>query len=205
MEQPVRFAVDGITLQGLVSKPSAPAHIGVVVCHPHPLRGGDMHNTIVSALVASCRAAGMTTLRFNFRGVGESTGEYDEGRGEKRDVAAAVDHLLSLGPLTRIAVAGYSFGALVGLEAGASDPRVHALVGVALPVAMRDAAFLRPVEKPALLVVGDRDDYAPVGKIGQLASAMATHASVTVVEGADHFFAGKESAVASAAVAFLSA
>lgn len=203
MEEHVTFAVGDISLEGRIYLPRRPARAGVVVCHPHPLYGGDMHNTVVEALVDAFGRAGMATLRFNFRGVGSSTGTHDEGRGEQDDVTAATGCLLGRISPEVVAVAGYSFGSIVGLAAGARDQRVHKLIGIALPVARRDASFLARVAKPRLLVSGDRDDISPVARLEELHAASQEPKSLVLIEGADHFLRGREDRVAEAAVRFL--
>lgn len=207
VEQPVTFPVgdgpDALQLEGLFSTPDAPPRGGVVVCHPHPLYGGEMRNNVVSALTAAFQKAGLATLRFNFRGVGQSQGKHDEGVAEQDDVEAAVTALLARGTVSKVIVAGYSFGALVGLHAGAGDDRVHGLIGVALPIGMRDVSFLHGVTKPTLLVSGDRDSYCPLADLTRLAGDMSEAARVETVAGADHFFMAREDEVAAAAVAFL--
>lgn len=203
MEVPVTFPVGSITLEGLLSLPAEATRVGVVVCHPHPLHGGEMHNNVVSALVDAVQRAGLATLRFNFRGVGKSQGLHDDGNGEVDDVKGAVSFLLSRRWIPSIAVAGYSFGSIVGLKAGAEDARVSKLVGVALPIANRDATFLEGVTKPKLLISGDRDDYAPVAKLQRLTAAMPEPKALVVIDGADHFFSGDEGRVAAAVAAFL--
>lgn len=204
MEEQVTFAAGGIVLEGLLSLPVEPARIGAVVCHPHPLYGGDMHNNVVTALVDAFRSAGMATLRFNFRGVGSSGGDHGGGEAEIADVEAAVGFLVARSGLAKVAVAGYSFGSMVGLRAGASDARVNALIGVALPIATRDASFLDQVSKPTLLISGDRDDYSPVPKLQALAAATPAQKQLTILAGVDHFFrGGSDDEAAAAAAAFL--
>ncbi|MGE3919076.1 MAG: alpha/beta hydrolase, partial [Hyphomicrobiaceae bacterium] len=126
MEEPVTFPVGSISLEGLISVPPKAA-IAAVVCHPHPLRGGEMRNNVVTALVEWLGRAGIATLRFNFRGVGRSGGVHDDGTGEVDDVRGALDCLLARGPFETVVVAGYSFGSIVGLMAGAEDARVDKL------------------------------------------------------------------------------
>lgn len=205
MEERVTFPASGLQLEGLLSLPSQAPKVGVVVCHPHPLRGGEMGNNVVSGLVRGFRDAGFATLRFNFRGVGASEGTHDDGRGEVEDVKGAVTYLLSRGMFSTVVVAGYSFGSVVGLRAGAADDRVHMLIGVALPLASRDASFLGRVTKPKLLVSGDRDDYSPAPKLHALMTTIPEPKSLTLIGGADHFFGGLEDRVAEAAVAFVTA
>lgn len=203
MEEAVDFPVGDIRLEGLLSLPAANPRVGAIVCHPHPLYGGEMHNNVVSALVDGFRAAGIATLRFNFRGVGNSGGSHDEGKAELEDVKAAVTYLLGRQVVSTLAVAGYSFGSWVGLKAGAEDPRVHKLIGVALPLARRDASFLPGVTKPKLLISGDRDDISPMPQLNDLVGRLADPKSLVVIAGADHFFAGREVEVAKAATAYL--
>ncbi len=203
MEKSVLFPAGEFVLEGLLSIPTVPPSIGVVVCHPHPLYGGEMRNTVVSALVAAFQLERMATLRFNFRGVGASTGAHGEGIAEIEDVTAAVTCLLDGCNLSTVVVAGYSFGSIVGMAAGARDPRVHQLIGVALPVARRDATFLTSCEKPKLLVSGDRDDVSPVGALDSLVAQCAEPKSLAIIKGADHFFGGYEHEIARPAVDFI--
>src|SRR5262249_28427158 len=128
VEEHVTFPASEITLEGLFWAPPQTPAVGVVLCHPHPLYGGEMHNNIVSALADTLQQAGMATLRFNFRGVGRSGGEHGGGEAEVEDVKAAVTYLLSRQTVPTVVVAGYSFGSMVGLRAGAADPRVHKLI-----------------------------------------------------------------------------
>ena len=203
MEEHVTFPVGDITLEGLLSIPSQTPKVGAVICHPHPLYGGEMHNNIVSALVDAFQAVGIATLRFNFRGVGNSEGEHDEGNAEVDDVKAAVTYLLSRQAVPTVVVAGYSFGSMVGLRAGADDPRVHKLIGVALPIGMRDASFLLNANKPKLLISGDHDNYSPVPVLQDLVAKLSEPKALKIVDGADHFFWGLENKVAEVAVGFL--
>ncbi|HEV8717219.1 MAG TPA: alpha/beta fold hydrolase [Candidatus Binatia bacterium] len=203
MEEHVTFPVDEITLEGLLWAPQQTPTIGVVLCHPHPLYGGEMHNNIVSALADTFQQAGMATLRFNFRGVGRSGGEHGGGEAEIEDVKAAVTYLLSRQTVPTVVVAGYSFGSMVGLRAGAADSRVHKLIGVALPVGVGDPSFLLNVTKPKLLISGDRDNYSPIPSLQSLFAKLPEPKALVTVAGADHFFWGQEEAVAKAAVEFL--
>lgn len=203
MEEQIRFPAGDVTLEGLIGLQEPAARTGVVVCHPHPLYGGEMHNNVVEALVISLRRAGHATLRFNFRGVGGSTGKHGEGIAEIDDVKAAVTCLLERQTFETIVVAGYSFGSMVGLKAGADDPRVDKLIGVALPIATRDASFLANVSKPKLLVSGDRDDYSPVPALEALCATLPPPTDLVIIPGADHFFRSREIQVADAALKFI--
>lgn len=203
MEETVRFPVGTISLEGRLSLPTDGRDIGVVVCHPHPLRGGDLHNNVVAGLTEGLGHARIATLRFNFRGVGNSTGVHDDGRGEEDDVKAAVTYLLSRKAFSTVVVAGYSFGSVVGLKAGSDDPRVHKLIGVALPIRTRDLSFLHAVTKPKLLISGERDNFAPTAELKALIDKTPEPKSVVMIPHADHFFGGLEGPIGEAAADFL--
>ena len=197
------FPVGTIALEGLYSAPTQAAQIGAVVCHPHPLYGGEMHNNVVSALVQVLQQAGIATLRFNFRGVGRSGGSHEQGNGEVEDVKAAVTYLLSRQAVSTVVVAGYSFGSMVGLRAGVADDRVHKLIGVALPMGFGDPSFLPPSPKPKLLISGDHDNYCPLPALNEFFAKLVEPKALVIVNGADHFFWGQEGEVAKVAAAFL--
>jgi len=203
VEEQVMFPVNDITLEGLMWTPSQPASIGAVLCHPHPLYGGDMRNNVVSALAEALQQAGIGTLRFNFRGVGSSGGEHGGGETEVEDVKAAVTYLLSRQTVSTVVVAGYSFGSMVGLRAGAADQRVHQLIGVALPLGFGDPSFLETVTKAKLLISGDHDDYSPIPGLQSLFAKLPEPKTLVTVDGADHFFWGREGQVGKATVEFL--
>ncbi len=203
MEEQVTFPVGDIVLEGLLGLPAKPRGTGVVICHPHPLYGGDMRNNVVEALVRRFAREKYATLRFNFRGVGESGGAHGQGIAEVDDVKAAVGFLLERQACEVVVVAGYSFGSMVGLRAGADDPRVHKLIGVALPIATRDVSFLERVTKPKLLVSGDRDDYSPVPQLNELFARLPEPKQLDIIRHADHFFHGLETDVAGAVARFL--
>ena len=203
MEEQVMFPVETIALEGLYSAPTQASQIGAVVCHPHPLYGGEMHNNVVSALVQAFQQAGIATLRFNFRGVGRSGGSHDQGNGEVEDVKAAVTYLLSRESVSTVVVAGYSFGSMVGLRAGVTDDRVHKLIGVALPMGFGDPSFLLPSPKLKLLISGDHDNYCPLPALNEFFAKLVEPKALVTVSGADHFFWGQEGEVAAAATKFL--
>lgn len=203
MEERVTFGVGEITLEGLLWMPSHTPSLGVVLCHPHPLYGGNMFNNVITALANALQQAGMATLRFHFRGVGQSGGTHGDGEAEVEDVQGAVTYLLSHQAVSTVAVAGYSFGAMVGLRAGARDARVHSLIGVALPVGRRDASFLLTAQKPTLLISGDRDDISPLAALQELFAQLPEPKQLHPIPGADHFFWGQEGEIAKTAVTFL--
>ena len=169
---------------GLVS----PARGGFVLCHPHPLYGGDMDNPVVIRAAEVCREAGYATLRFNFRGVGASAGSHDKGEGEQQDIRAAVATLAARLPATGpIGVIGYSFGAWTA--ARAMRPGDAPLGLIAPPLGMLDFSGLSRDGGRLLVVVGTRDSYCPIEALHRL--AQTTGAEERVIEGADHFFFGK--------------
>jgi alpha/beta superfamily hydrolase len=162
-----------------------------LVCHPHPLYGGTMHNKVVFRAAKAATNAGLPALRFNFRGVGKSTGSYSHGIGEVEDVRAALDFLAARFPVAAVCLIGFSFGAGVGLQVGASDPRVAALVGLGVPVAVMNFDFLLGVLKPKLVVQGTLDQYGPRADVEAFYNSLAEPKQVHWVQNADHFFTGK--------------
>jgi uncharacterized protein len=165
--------------------------LAAVVCHPHPLFGGTMHNKVVYQAAKSLDTLGLPVLRFNFRGAGLSAGEHNRGVGERDDVRAALDFLAKQFPSRPLLLAGFSFGAWVGLRVGCEDPRVSHLVGLGVPVNSSDFSFLRPSKKPKLFVQGSADQYGAVEKVKRLVASLPGQNHLVVVEGADHFFSGK--------------
>jgi alpha/beta superfamily hydrolase len=171
--------------------------LAAVVCHPHPLFGGTMHNKVVYQTAKTIHALGVPVLRFNFRGVGLSAGTHDEGQGEQEDVVSALDFLAAQCPGTPFLLAGFSFGAWVGLRAGCGDGRVAELICIGLPVGetnAREFPDLDACEKLILLVSGEFDEYGPPEKlktfVGQFSERTKARTKVTMIPRADHFFAG---------------
>jgi len=164
--------------------------LAALVCHPHPLFGGTMHNKVVYNAAKTMDALGIPTLRFNFRGAGLSAGEHDKGRGEQGDVLAALDFLAAQFPGISLLLAGFSFGSVVGLRMGCRDARVTELIGIGLPVNGTDVSFLRDCPKPKLFVHGANDQFGERGKVGEVVGALPGDNQLVIVEDADHFFAG---------------
>jgi uncharacterized protein len=190
-ESRITFPCGDLKLEGLLTLPEGGAPGAAVVCHPHPMYGGSMYNNVVEAVLEALWRRQFATLRFNFRGVGDSEGEYDGGEGELDDVRAAVAFLAGKAGVKSVVLAGYSFGASVSLRAGLTDPAVDHLVLVALPV----AGVTGPSDstsKPVLLVSGDRDSYSPVEPLRTLAGKLGSRARLEILAGADHFFGGYE-------------
>lgn len=164
--------------------------LAAVVCHPHPLFGGTMHNKVVYNVAKTLDALGIPVLRFNFRGAGLSTGEHDKGRGEQGDVQAAVDYLAAQFPGVPLLLAGFSFGSVVGLRVGCRDTRVSELIGFGIPVNSSDFSFLTGCPKPKLFVHGSNDQFGARKKVEGVVAALPGENRLVVVEEADHFFAG---------------
>ncbi len=161
-----------------------------VVCHPHPLQGGTMHTKAVFRAAQALADVKIAALRFNFRGVGTSTGSYDMGVGEKDDVRAALDWLEERHPGLPLVVGGFSFGSMVGLGAAADDPRVVALFGLSLPVRMYDYGFLADVRKPILVVQGEEDELGSGPEVEPVVAALGSHVTLARIAGSDHYFNG---------------
>jgi uncharacterized protein len=180
-------------LEAILWTPSgdARAPLAAVVCHPHPLFGGTMHNKVIYQTAKALDALGIPVLRFNFRGAGLSVGLHDRGAGEQGDVRAALDFLVTEFPGVPLLVSGFSFGALVGLRVGCEDPRVSRLIGLGIPVNSSDFSFLHQCNKPKLFVHGSKDEYGAIEKVKVLVPSLAGNNQLVVVEGVDHFFAGK--------------
>ena len=168
-----------------------PPPLAAVVCHPHPLFGGTMHNKVVYRVAKSLDALGLPVLRFNFRGTGKSTGTHDRGVGEGGDVLAALDFLSAEFSGVPQLVAGFSFGSLVGLRVGCEDDRVIALIGLGLPVNQSDVSFLGSCVKPKLFVQGGEDQFGAVEKLRVVVSRLPEPKRLVAVAGGDHFFVGK--------------
>ena len=175
-------------LEARIALPAG-ARLGVVVAHPHPLYGGDMDSPVVARIVEVCGGRGLATLRFNFRGIGASTGRHDEGRGEQGDIRASLAHLqTSLGEGARVALAGYSFGAAVA-AATAATVRLAGLALAAPPMRVSKLRLPIGLSGPMLVVVGAEDQYCPAASLDELRTELPA-ATIVVIEGADHFFFG---------------
>ena len=159
-----------------------------LVCHPHPLYGGTLHNKVVHRVASALHGIGGVTLRFNFRGVGRSAGAFDQGRGELEDARAALDWLRARLPGTSLTVAGFSFGAWVAARLAAAEPAVERLVLVAPPVAGDDFAVMRTSPVPKLVLQGTADVTCPLATLQPEFATWAEPRRLRTVEGATHFF-----------------
>ena len=165
--------------------------MAAVVCHPHPLFGGTLHNKVVYQAAKALDALGIAVLRFNFRGAGLSEGVHDHGRGELDDVRTAVNHMAEQYPGTPQLVAGFSFGCGVGLRVGCEDARVEKLIGIGAPVNNVDFSYLQGCGKPKLFVHGENDEHGDVEKVKKMVAGLPGENALVVVSGVDHFFTGK--------------
>jgi len=178
-------------LEALLNAGQPDAPYAALVCHPHPLGGGTMHNKVVYHTAKAFQSLGLPVLRFNFRGTGLSEGEHDHGRGEQDDVRAALDWLQN--EFSRpILFAGFSFGSFVGLRVCCGDARGRGLGGLGLPGhADYSYEFLRECPQPKLFISGTRDQYGPQEQVTAVIANAKPPAELVWIEDADHFFVGK--------------
>ncbi len=189
----ISFRSDALTLEGVMHLPKGAGPFpGVAVCHPHPRFGGDMANGLVVTICRMLCDAGIGALRFNFRGVGRSEGEFDRGVGEKTDALNAIGFLSVHDDIdaSRIGIAGYSFGASVALEAAADNEQVQAIASIACPLWPFTNAGAREMLQPKLLVLGEFDHDFPKDQFKFLAQRFSNPRQVELIAGADHFFGG---------------
>ena len=177
-------------LEAILKEPDEAPRGAAVVCHPHPLFGGTMHTKAVYRASQGLNDAGLVTLRFNFRGVGISTGSHDDGHGEKDDLRAALDWLEARYPTLPLVVGGFSFGSMVGLSVGVDDPRVVALLGLGLPVKKDeyDYGYLAGADKPVLVIQGEDDEFGSGAQVAAVLAPMGPHITLVRISGSDHYF-----------------
>ncbi len=186
-EKSIFFQSEGLKIEGLINE--SPGKEAVVVTHPHPLYGGEMHNNVVESLISAYQQQGFTTLRFNFRGVGRSEGSHGQGVGEQEDVRAALTYLNELGK-SSLDLAGYSFGSWVNAMGLESFDQVKRLVMVSPPVAVIDFSFLGYSPRIQLVISGSEDDIAPPEMIKDMLPTWNPEAEFSVIQGVDHFYWG---------------
>jgi uncharacterized protein len=164
--------------------------LAAVLCHPHPLFGGTLHNKVVYQAAKSLDALGIPVLRFNFRGAGLSAGKHDKGIGERGDVKAAIDYLAEQFSSIPVLVGGFSFGSWVALQVGCADHRAQELLGLGIPVNSSDFSYLANCPKPKLIVQGTNDPYGAWEKVESIVARAAGDTRLSFLQDADHFFAG---------------
>ena len=188
-EERIFFDSGGLNIEGLLE--NLPGERAVVVAHPHSLYGGTMHNNVVKAVAHAYQEEDYSTLRFNFRGVENSEGEFGNGQGEQEDVKGALRHLESLGK-SRIDLAGYSFGAWVNALGLDKFEEAKRLIMVSPPVSFVDFGFLQYSPKIQLVICGTRDEIAEYKQVEKMLPKWNDEAVFRVVQGADHFYSGYE-------------
>jgi len=177
-----------LTIEGLLS--ASGEEKGVVICHPHPLMGGSMYNNVVEAIQEAYAAKNYATLKFNFRGVGGSTGCYDDGKGEQEDILAAVKYLQDIG-ISKTAIAGYSFGAWVGAKV---VERFHNLFSnvafISPPLNLYDFNWPQLINKINIIVCGNDDQFCDIHFLQEKIKNFT--ANLKIIPDADHFYFGQE-------------
>jgi alpha/beta superfamily hydrolase len=189
------FPCGALTLEGVLRIPPSLEPVpAVVVCHPHPLYGGNMQNNVVMAVVRGLAAQGWATLRFNFRGAGRSEGHYDHGRGEQADTRAAISYLETRNEIDpgRIGLCGYSFGSMVAFPVAATDNRVRAVAGISPPSPPNDLANYAG---PKLFLWGDKDTMINTKATAHVFPTLSEPKILEVIAGADHFWGGQEEVI----------
>jgi alpha/beta superfamily hydrolase len=182
-------------LEAVLNEGASDAKYAALVCHPHPVYGGTLHNKVVFHTMKALNHFGFPVLRFNFRGAGLSQGEHDHGSGERDDVRTALDWLDQEFHLPMF-FAGFSFGSVVGMQVACPDPRIKSLIGLGLPVSPIDDRrynfnFLHHCSKAKLFVSGSNDQYAPRHELERLIASLPQPRELKIIENADHFFEGK--------------
>jgi alpha/beta superfamily hydrolase len=201
----VSFSSGELSLEGILAIPEGTGPFpAVIVCHPHPLYGGSMDNNVVNSLSETITQASLASLKFNFRGVGGSQGEFGQGIGEREDVEAAIAFINTVNEVDseRIGLADYSAGAAFALPVGFNDDRITALAAVSPPLPMFDFDFLKSCPKPKFLILGSRDNLIPTDQFLEFCQNLPEPKECESIEGADHFWWGYESSLAAKVTAF---
>lgn len=177
-------------LEAILKEPPTAVTRAAIVCHPHPLFGGTMHNKVVFRIARAFQDAGFAVLRFNFRGTGKSEGVHDKGQREQDDLRAAVGFIQTKYPKAELWLAGFSFGAAVMLRAACGDQRARALVAAGTPVSRYDFSDVSPCNKPKLFVQGALDEFGSAEDLKRLVATLEGINQLKIVDSADHFFEG---------------
>ena len=186
-------------LEALLEEPDQ-TPIGIaLVCHPHPQHGGTMHNKVVFRVAKGLRRSGHVVMRFNYRGVNLSEGEYAHGEGELHDARVALDALLTRYPALPLTLAGFSFGSRIALRMGCApdgvtadlnQPRARRVIAVGFPTVYKDRSFLEGCTVPRIFIQSTRDQYGPVEELRPLVDALPEPKQLIWIDAEDHFFAG---------------
>lgn len=177
-------------LEALLEEHEAPSRIeqAVILCHPHPQFGGTMHNKVVYRMAKAARGNASAVLRFNFRGVGASSGTYDGGRGEQNDLRAALRYMQERYPGTPMVVAGFSFGSRIALGVCCGEPGVDRTIAIGTPVKTVDSSYLSHCGCPKHFIHSVRDEFGPRKNLEEILKAAAGPTSITWIDAEDHFF-----------------
>ncbi len=187
MEEQVSFRSDNMHIDGLFEHNADSK--AVVITHPHSLYGGDMHNSVVSIIQQAYSKKGYSTLRFNFRGVGGSEGNFDDGIGEQNDLQAAVDFLLTK-DFETIDLAGYSFGSWVGASLACRSDIFKNVILVSPPVSFMDFSGISHLPSLRLTIIGDNDDFGALDTLKKRVSILNSAAALEIISNTDHFYTG---------------
>jgi alpha/beta superfamily hydrolase len=203
----VTFNCDGLSLEGMLTVPHGLGPFAaVVVCHPHPLYGGNMDNNVVGETCEALDRLSLISLRFNFRGVGRSEGQFSQGVGQQQDIGAAISFASAIekADSAAVGVVGYSAGAGFAVPVVLADGRARAFAAISPPLSMFDFAALSSCPKPKLFVSGSRDHFTPTTQLLQFCQSLPEPKECVVIQGADHFWWGHEAAAATRVATFLS-
>lgn len=192
-------------IEAILKEPDGPVRRAAIVCHPHPLFGGTMHNKVVYRIARAFQDSGFSVLRFNFRGVGRSQGEHDDGLGEQDDLRSAIKFIEEKYPGAEVWLAGFSFGSVVMLRAASCDDRARAIIAVGVPVSKYDFSEIARCGKPKLFVQGSLDQFGSAGDLKRLFASLDDPKELKIIEGADHFFEGRLNELVDAITNFISA
>ena len=197
-EEQISIPCGSIRLEGLLRVQEALSiRCGVILCHPHPLYGGDMDSAVIVTAAEAAAQEGLSTLRFNFRGAGGSGGSYGEGMGEREDVKAVIDYFAARLKDSNVPMIllGYSFGAWAGMPVAVEDPRIKGMVAISPPLELYDFGFLKGCKKKKLLVAGNQDDYCPAARLQEFYEHLDEPKALAIIQGADHFYSSHHSAL----------
>jgi alpha/beta superfamily hydrolase len=196
---------DAIQLEGILHRPSGRNLAAVVVCHPHSLYGGSMDVPLVVSIARTLAQRGIMALRFNFRGVSRSEGEFGGGLGELNDVAGAVDTLLREGDvnLAQLCLVGYSFGAWVGLHHAERDPHIQCVAAIGLPLGGSEEGFLSGYTRPKLFIAGEHDSICLPDRLRRFVERLRPPKDIRILRRTDHFLVGREREVAEMVADFM--
>ena len=178
-------------LEALLEEPEEGApREAALVCHPHPQHGGTMHNKVVYRIARGLRSAGVVVLRFNYRGVNLSAGEYAHGEGELEDARTALAYLRERYPGLPFTLAGFSFGSRIVLRLGCAGIGARRVIAVGYPTVYKDRSYLEGCTVPKVFIQSTRDQYGPLSELEPLVASLPEPKKLIVVEASDHFFAG---------------